>query len=140
MLIAIVQKSICEVLTVYEHTHITYDIFRSPYNDKEQCIHIIIPENVDRDTVGCVFLDEEFILINDPVKIQNKLDNAWVQLREKRNRLLLECDYTQLADVPLSSEKKIEWQNYRTLLRDIPENTTDPAQYIWPPKPNNSSV
>jgi hypothetical protein len=45
-------------------------------------------------------------------------------LRTIRNLRLIESDWTQLPDVPLSEEKRKEWREYRQKLRDItkPEN------------------
>ena len=40
--------------------------------------------------------------------------------RSERNRLLAETDWTQGNDSPLSSDKKTEWANYRTALRNLP--------------------
>lgn len=56
-------------------------------------------------------------------------------LRSQRNTLLSECDWTQLVDSPLSVEEKADWAAYRQLLRDLPENTQDPLNPIWPAKP-----
>ena len=55
----------------------------------------------------------------------------WNQLREKRNQLLAETDYLALSDVTMSSEM----QTYRQALRDLPANTSDPANPTWPAKP-----
>ena len=41
--------------------------------------------------------------------------------RSERNRLLTETDWTQGNDSPLSSDKKTEWANYRTALRNLPK-------------------
>ena len=41
------------------------------------------------------------------------------KLREQRNTLLLESDWTVMADSPLSDSKKVEWKTYRQALRDI---------------------
>ena len=59
--------------------------------------------------------------------------NDWnlAALRKKRNRLLAETDYLALSDVTLSSEMT----TYRQALRDLPANTTDPANPVWPVKP-----
>jgi hypothetical protein len=59
---------------------------------------------------------------------------ALVAIRSERDGKLLTCDFTQLADVPLSPEKKAEWAAYRALLRDFPE-TCDPAAPVWPVEP-----
>ena len=52
-------------------------------------------------------------------------------LRDKRNRLLAETDYLALADATLTDEMRA----YRQALRDLPANTVDPANPVWPPKP-----
>ena len=54
-------------------------------------------------------------------------------LRRQRNRLLAETDWTQSRDVTLPNDA--EWAAYRQALRDLPENTTDPANPVWPTKP-----
>jgi hypothetical protein len=53
------------------------------------------------------------------------------QLRAKRNQLLTETDYLALVDSTLTDEM----QAYRQALRDLPANTVDPADPVWPTKP-----
>ena len=53
-------------------------------------------------------------------------------LRAKRNQLLAETDYLALSDVTLSTEMA----EYRQALRDLPDNTSDPANPTWPVKPS----
>lgn len=60
---------------------------------------------------------------------------AWAALRAERDRLLAECDWTQVADVPLTLLQKTAWAKYRRKLRDMPETTEDPANPVWPEKP-----
>ena len=50
--------------------------------------------------------------------------------------LLEQTDYTQLADVPLTEEKKQEFVLYRQQLRTLINNTTDPDSVIFPEIPN----
>ena len=52
-------------------------------------------------------------------------------LRSRRNRLLAETDYLALVDSTLTDEMR----EYRQALRDLPANTTDPANPTWPTKP-----
>lgn len=52
-------------------------------------------------------------------------------LRAKRNQLLAETDYLALSDATLSADM----QTYRQALRDLPANTSDPANPTWPVKP-----
>jgi FtsZ-binding cell division protein ZapB len=53
------------------------------------------------------------------------------ELRRQRNQLLKETDYLALADVTLTDEMR----TYRQALRDLPANTADPANPVWPTKP-----
>jgi len=57
-------------------------------------------------------------------------------LRIKRNRLLVESDWTQYNDSPLSDGAKSEWAVHRQLLRDLPEtHASDPDAVVWPEAP-----
>ena len=56
------------------------------------------------------------------------------QLRAKRNQLLTETDYLALADSTLTDDMR----DYRQALRDLPANTVDPANPVWPVKPGGN--
>jgi len=64
---------------------------------------------------------------------QSALDLAWYRLRQKRNRLLADCDWTVLGDSPTSTAA---WKTYRQALRDLPANTSDPNNPVWPTPPS----
>ena len=53
-------------------------------------------------------------------------------VREERNRLLMQSDWTQIADAPVDA---VAWAEYRQALRDLPANTTDPENPVWPTPP-----
>ena len=55
----------------------------------------------------------------------------WKQLRSERNALLQQTDWMACSDVTMSDA----WKTYRQALRDLPANTTDPANPTWPTKP-----
>ena len=57
---------------------------------------------------------------------------ALKRLRINRNELLEETDWMANSDVTMSDE----WRAYRQVLRDLPANTTDPANPVWPTKPS----
>ena len=59
---------------------------------------------------------------------------ALADLRSKRNQLLTETDYLALADSTLTDEMR----DYRQALRDLPANTVDPANPVWPVKPGGN--
>lgn len=56
-------------------------------------------------------------------------------VRQKRNLLLTESDWTQLDDTPLSNAKKLEWATYRQALRDITNQAGFPWDVSWPDQP-----
>lgn len=60
---------------------------------------------------------------------------AWASLRAERDRLLAECDWTQLPDVPLDPEAQSAWQDYRQALRDVPQQPGAPYDVTWPEPP-----
>ena len=73
-------------------------------------------------------------------QIQVELDRLIAEqplekLRSKRNQLLTETDYLALADSTLTDEMR----DYRQALRDLPANTVDPANPVWPVKPGGNS-
>ncbi|RBO82638.1 tail fiber assembly protein [Marinomonas aquiplantarum] len=59
----------------------------------------------------------------------------WRNIKTRRFQLLVESDYTQMPDSPLSDEKKKEWADYRQALRDIPNIYDNPDDVVWPTKP-----
>ena len=60
------------------------------------------------------------------------IEFGWAQLRANRNDLLVASDWTVLADSPTSTAA---WKTYRQALRDLPANTTDPYNPVWPTPP-----
>jgi len=47
-------------------------------------------------------------------------DRAMADLRSRRNQLLAASDWTQVADVALTTEDDTAWRDYRQALRDLP--------------------
>ncbi len=68
------------------------------------------------------------------IPLQNQ-DRKEARLRDARNAMLAESDWTQLADVPKAIKDK--WKGYRQKLRDITEQMGWPDSVDWPtpPKP-----
>lgn len=77
--------------------------------------------------------------IEDEEKIKAEAIEAardyWKELRILRDGKLSKCDWTQIADVSLTEEQKTAWRTYRQALRDLPGNTEDPKNPIWPTIP-----
>jgi hypothetical protein len=58
---------------------------------------------------------------------------TWQNIRDIRNSLLLESDYTQLAD--FAGDKEV-WATYRLALRNITTAFSTPEEVEFPQKPN----
>ena len=61
-----------------------------------------------------------------------RTDLILTEVRANRDVLLDACDWTQVADSPLSDSKTTEWATYRQALRDLP--STDPI--VFPTEPS----
>ena len=66
----------------------------------------------------------------------------WTKVTLMRNFLLMDSDWTQLGDAPLSAEEKAKWVTYRQKLRDIPaDQKSRPANsVIFPVSPPKHAV
>ena len=68
----------------------------------------------------------------DPEKID---DNVLIaRMRQERNILLNESDWTQIADNPMSN--KAQWATYRQALRDFPATWTPAETIDFPDQPS----
>jgi hypothetical protein len=84
----------------------------------------------DTGTIGDLYDGETF---TPPPTLQEEIDAAWKALRSRRDGLLSNSDWTQIADAPVDAA---EWAAYRQELRDLPANTTDPFLIQWPVEPS----
>ena len=95
--------------------------------------------------IGCIiFLSTNTVIVEDkiyekPVETIEELDAVQLEidkeeLRNHRNILLMESDWTQNRDVVLSNDE--EWKTYRQALRDLPANTSDWRNPTYPTKPS----
>ena len=60
-------------------------------------------------------------------------------IRNNRNSLLLESDWTQVNDSPLPDSQKAEWATYRQELRDLTTTYSDAVaieEVVFPTKPS----
>ena len=68
-----------------------------------------------------------------PPTPEEELAMAWASIRSIRDTLLSGSDWTQVVDAPVD---QAAWATYRQALRDLPQNTTDPFEPVWPVKPS----
>ena len=75
--------------------------------------------------------------IDEQTKPESEIFNEHMEnLRDKRNNLLKQSDWTVLPDSPIAD--KTAWQTYRTELRDLTNGLTTVEQVeavTWPTKP-----
>jgi len=76
--------------------------------------------------IGDLYQDGQFL----PAPPDTEAEAAAARL--KRNALLADSDWTQLADAPVDN---LAWAVYRQELRDVPNQPGFPVTIIWPTQP-----
>ena len=61
-------------------------------------------------------------------------------LREERNRRLAEVDWVVIRAFSMNTPVTDEWKTYMQALRDLPSTTEDPANVVWPVRPDEVVV
>lgn len=98
------------------------------YNDFSQIYKCNTPEGIIYYSTAKDLL-EVFNASEEDIELAYR-ETLWVDIREKRTKLLQECDWWCLSDRSPSTEQL----DYRQNLRDI-TNQQDPENIIWPTKP-----
>ena len=94
---------------------------------------------MEQKLVGCpayIENDEVFTVVVEPLTPEDKqalYDSKAAEVRNTRNSLLAECDWTQLPDSPVD---KTVWANYRTELRNITDQPGFPFNVVYPTPPD----
>jgi len=87
----------------------------------------------DHETVNYIWVKNNICVAETQEEIN---EEKWIEIRQKRTKLLLDSDWTDLPNCPLSNEKKTEWQSYRTALRNFPSSISDLDNITWPVAPS----
>ena len=111
---------------------------RSCFKGAERNLSLNVPEGHDyiiseEDVKNKIVVDGVLTSLPFEVIEQKEIGRSWHNLRKERNYLLSECDWTQVPDAPVDSAA---WAVYRQQLRDLPANTTDPRNVVWPEPPS----
>jgi hypothetical protein len=118
-----------ETLQVYYYYYTTGGI---PPLINDKCVVVPVDCGVEYQlTKAARNADGTISMVPDPEKVEMAF---WDATRQERDTLLKNCDWTQLADAPLTSEKKALWSTYRQALRDVPAQQTYPT-ITWPDAP-----
>jgi hypothetical protein len=59
---------------------------------------------------------------------------VWERLRNRRDGFLAATDHRMVSDAPWDQGP---WAVYRQALRDLPEQTSDPREAVWPEPPTD---
>jgi len=87
------------------------------------------------ETIDVPFTEEEIA-----IRIEEENKNRLAGIRKIRNALLLDCDWTQNADVPMDDSTRILWQVYRQELRDMLTDIVDSDNPVWPIRPDGKTI
>ncbi len=136
MTILIVNNSDLKVVSFYEADAPNQSRYGGPWGDANQTTHIVCSSLIDPDCAGVEDQDGVLVAVLDEEKHEAKQERLWIVFRQQRDAKLAACDWTQMSDAPLNAQDKQAWRDYRQELRDLPENTEDPASPVWPDQPN----
>ena len=116
---------------------------------KNQLVHDLLLEvlNVDRIPDRCAWgVTWESIRLPEgytkppkeefEAKLQELIDTQPLkELRTERNKRLAKCDWVTLKAYSTDTPVPEEWKTYMQTLRDLPANTEDPVNPVWPVPP-----
>lgn len=124
-----------KTVTIYNKS--TGEILRS-FSGSEELIKLNVKDNEGYVEGGYTKGNERVVdgvitLISDEEIESRALEAAWQAFKTGRNLMLQDCDWTQLPDAPVNKDA---WASYRQALRDLPDNTLDVRNVIWPTPPN----
>jgi hypothetical protein len=106
-----------------------YEVLITPKpNDYTKNIEEGVPEMVD----GKYYQRWETTNASEE-EIENRIIQKWAEIREHRNELLKECDWTVLPDSPFGDAIN-DWIIYRQELRNV-TSQSNPFTIIWPTQP-----
>jgi len=84
----------------------------------------------------CTVISGNSANIVDQEKFDEHRAGKWNEIRLIRNNVIATTDWTQLGDAALTAEEVTAWQTYRTELRDMIDEDSNPFSVVWPTKPS----
>lgn len=81
---------------------------------------------------GVKYNGKAFVKCDPPKAVRTE-----ASARQMRNRMLADCDWTQMVDAPLDETAREAWKVYRQALRDITSDRNWP-DVEWPPQPSKA--
>lgn len=123
-----------------EKGRVSYRLHVADFNSTTETLYAI-PEGFTADS-DYALIDGVVVYVGPPPTPNHEWNGAAYVLntskltgmvKAHRAILLLNSDWTQLPDVPLSTQAS--WQLYRQALRDITEQAGYPEDIVWPATP-----
>ena len=91
------------------------------------------------DSYGAFDIDGNLVMLDqslvDAAAAELATENAWTDLRANSDKLLAATDWEIVKHKELGTTIPAALKTYRQELRDLPANTSDPANPSWPVKP-----
>ena len=97
----------------------------SVYKPYDHATQKLVPANPHLFDGMCCLVEVEPLTEEE---LQARIDTQWQVIRNHRNQMLKDSDWTQVADAPVD---KAVWATYRQALRDVPAQA-DPFNITWP--------
>jgi|DEB0MinimDraft_3_1074331.scaffolds.fasta_scaffold00269_24 hypothetical protein len=94
------------------------------YIDADNILHI---DGVDQPALQAAYAAYDETVANREV--------AFDALRRVRDNMLMDTDWVVVKAQEAGEAVPAAWATYRQALRDLPANTSDPANPAWPTKP-----
>lgn len=107
-------------------------------------IDVSPPPQFDEETQVMFWKGDEWV-VRDKTneELQTANNTAWAPIREIRDNILLETDWTQIpasnnefgilaANNIIDFETSYAYENYRQELRDLPQTYSDVRDIVWP--------
>jgi len=98
-----------------------------PYNHATEKLVSAAPHLFDG---MCCLVDVEPMTADE---LKSRVDTQWAVIRNQRNQMLKDTDWTQVADAPVDN---LTWAIYRQELRDI-TTQANPFNITWPKEGKN---
>jgi len=134
MKVAIVVLESLSIPCIYDAPEPSQSSYGGDWGSPQVTVHLEVPESLDPQCLMATRTEDGTIqLLEDPVKVQARLDAQWTQVRAQQRDLLYKSDWT-CSVTDYTPPNRDQWVTYRQALRDVTKQT-DPFNIVWPPAP-----
>jgi hypothetical protein len=129
-------ETFSEVVTAAEISHLPIRLYKHITMPEITELQRIVSSNMKIGDDDVCFIDYQISELddNEQLILTNQKN---VEVRNQRNAKLMQCDWTQLSDSPITKQDKSKWKEYRQRLRDVTQQPSFPWNIEWPTPPNS---